>query len=197
MAKTALTNAAAATDIRDIKPLLHLPSGWEWLGWLATGLLAAGLIWLAVRWWRRRRAAAAVPTVVIPPHARARTRLRDALAWLSQPKPFCILISDTLRVYLEERFEWRAPERTTEEFLDELQDSPRLTLTQKQSLADFLTRCDLVKFARDQPGEPELRELLEAALRLVEQTAPDALAGPSAAAAQPETALPPQPAAPV
>jgi hypothetical protein len=90
---------------------------------------------------------------------------------IDQPKPFCIAISLGLRVYLEERFELRAPERTTEEFLDELQSSPRLALSQKQSLGDFLMRCDLVKFARHEPGEVALRELFDAAMRLVDETA--------------------------
>ena len=39
---------------------------------------------------------------------------------IGQPKEFCILVSDTLRWYLEERFDFHAPERTTEEFLYEL-----------------------------------------------------------------------------
>lgn len=97
----------------------------------------------------------------------------EALRSINRPEPFCVLISDALRLYLEERFEWHAPERTTEEFLDELRASPRLTVDQEISLSDFLTRCDLVKFARHQPAEPELRELFESALRLVDQTVPE------------------------
>ena len=64
----------------------------------------------------------------------------------------------------------RAPERTTEEFLGELQSSALLSLTQKRSLADFLVRCDLVKFARDEPTVEQLRELHESALRFVDET---------------------------
>jgi len=111
----------------------------------------------------------------VPPDVRARNRLREALALIGQPQPFCTLVSDTLRVYLEERFHFHAPDRTTEEFLDELQSSALLALSQKQSLGDFLTRCDLVKFARYEPGEPELRDLHDSALRLVDETAPPPL----------------------
>jgi len=53
----------------------------------------------------------------------------------------------------------RATERTTEEFLDELQSSGSLSFSQKQSLGDFLMRCDLVKFARHEPPSEQLREL--------------------------------------
>jgi len=122
--------------------------------------------------WRKSRARLKPAVIVVPPHVRARNKLREALAFIAQPKPFCTLVSDTLRAYLEERFNFRAPERTTEEFLDELQSSALMSLSQKQSLGDFLVRCDLVKFARYEPGEPELRDLLDAALRLVDETAP-------------------------
>jgi hypothetical protein len=167
-------------DIREVKPPVPIPSVWSWLGPILIGLVLALAVWLCWRAWRRRRGvSSAVPVMVIPPHVRARDRLREALGLMGQPKPFCIAISLTLRVYLEEQFQLRAPERTTEEFLDELQSSPRLSLRQKESLGDFLTRCDLVKFARHEPGELVLRELLDAAMRLVEETAgePEAVAG--------------------
>jgi len=45
-----------------------------------------------------------------------------------------------------------------------------LSAGQKQSLAEFLERCDLVKFARFEPTESALRELHESALRLVHET---------------------------
>jgi hypothetical protein len=47
-----------------------------------------------------------------------------------------------------------------------------LTPDQKDGLGEFLKRCDLVKFARYEPREPELRDLHESALRLVEETEP-------------------------
>ena len=76
---------------------------------------------------------------VVPPHIRARQRLQQALALLTQPREFCILVSDTVRWYLEERFDFRAPERTTEEFLHELQGTRLLTSDQKGSLGEFLS----------------------------------------------------------
>ena len=96
--------------------------------------------------------------------------MQEALDLLYEPRPFCILVSDAVRLYLEEAFSLRAPERTTEEFLDELQSSALLSFSQKQSLADFLMRCDLVKFARDEPTVEHLKELYESALRLVDET---------------------------
>jgi hypothetical protein len=81
-------------------------------------------------------------------------------------------VSDTARAYLEERFNFRAPERTTEEFLRELGGTDLLAKEQKESLGQFLQSCDLVKFAKYEPGEKELRELHGAAVKLVEETEP-------------------------
>src|SRR5262249_32925344 len=111
------SSASGGTNaLRDIKPPIEIPSGWAWVGWLV-GLLVLGLLlFFAWRYWQRRRLFVP-PVPVIPPHVRARQKLQDALAFLANPREFCILVSDALRWYLEERFNFRAPERTTEEFL--------------------------------------------------------------------------------
>lgn len=161
----------ATNDIRDIRPPVPLPDVWSWLPWLlAAVVLAAGafLLWRH----RRRRALSTPPAPSEPPHLRARRRLQEALALLDDPRAFCFAVSDALRGYLEERFALHAPERTTEEFLLELQYSAVLAPDQKTTLADFLQQCDLVKFARFEPGQAQLRQLHAVALRLVEETEP-------------------------
>ena len=177
-----ITNSPATTasdirDIRDIKPPLEIPNGWAWLWWTLAILfviIAAILIW---RWWQKRK----THVLIVPPipaHVRAKQKLAEALALISQPKPFCILVSDTARFYLEERFQFHAPERTTEEFLRELSGTNLLLPEQKESLGGFLASCDLVKFAKYEPGETELRELHGSALRLIEETEPVAVQSP-------------------
>jgi hypothetical protein len=122
-------------------------------------------------WWLRRKKPAAIdPALLIPPHRRAKERLRAATELLSDPYAFCSLVSDVIRVYLEERFDLHAPDRTTEEFLDELRNSSRLREDHKALLENFLMKCDLVKFAREEPSEPELRGLLDSAERLIDET---------------------------
>jgi len=120
--------------------------------------------------WLRRRFFKPAPAIVVPPHVRARQRLREALSLIQDARLFCIAVSDALRIYLEERFSFRAPERTTEEFLLDLQRTTLLSPEQKESLTAFLQECDLVKFARFEPNEDELRRLHDAALRLVDET---------------------------
>jgi hypothetical protein len=162
---------AGTNSLRDIKPPIEIPSGWAWMGWLLAALATAALAFWAWRYWQKRRAQIP-PVPVIPAHIRAKQKLREALALIGQPREFCILVSDTVRWYLEERFDIHAPERTTEEFLFELQWTNLLTPDQKDSLGDFLRCCDLVKFARYEPGPPELHGLHDSALRLVEETEP-------------------------
>jgi hypothetical protein len=177
MVNVAPTNAvsqlagAGTNELRDIKPPVEIPNGWIFVWWGLGVLALAALLFWAWRYWQRRRAQQLIIPPV-PPHVLAKQKLAEALNHISQPKEFCILVSDTARWYLEQRFDFRAPERTTEEFLHELQATDLLTPDQKQSLGEFLNRCDLVKFARYEPGEPELRELHAAAVRLVEETEP-------------------------
>jgi hypothetical protein len=169
--QTASIVATNANDIRDIAPPVEIASGWEWVGW-ALGALALVAILYGLWRWRQKRAAQIPSIPPLPAHIRAKLKLQEALALLAQPKPFVIAVSGTVRLYLEERFRFRAPERTTEEFLHELQRTDLLTRDQKDSLGDFLQSCDLVKFAKYEPGETELRDLHGSALRLVEETEP-------------------------
>jgi len=60
-------------------------------------------------------------------------------------------------LYLEERFNFRAPERTTEEFLLDLQRTSLLTVgTEGEPRRRFSSECDLVKFARFEPNEARI-----------------------------------------
>jgi hypothetical protein len=162
---------APVADIRGIKPPVEIASFWFWI-WLA--LICAVIALGIFLWWHRnkKKQAWVKPVPVIPPHRRAKEKLTRALDFIHEPYRFCSAVSDTLREYLEERFDLHAPERTTEEFLLELNSSMILDAVQKARLETFLNQCDLVKFARAEPVETELRALHGAALSLVEETEP-------------------------
>ena len=195
MVKTTNTAISAlartgTNDLRDIKPPVEIPSGWAWALWLALALIVAAALYFLWRYWKANRGKI-ILSPPVPAHIRAKQKLAEALNLISQPKEFCIVVSDTLRWYLEERFNFHAPERTTEEFLHELRSTTLLTPDQKESLVDFLNRCDLVKFAKYEPREPELRELHASAVRLVEETEPVLTPGADEGSATATAAAPP------
>src|SRR6185436_7579641 len=103
---------AGTNDIRGIKPPIEIPNGWLWFLAVVVVLVLAAAIVTAVLLWRKKQN---TPPIVpqLPAHVRARQRLQEALAWIDQPEPFCVAVSGTIRLYLEERFNFRAPERTT------------------------------------------------------------------------------------
>jgi len=178
------SQATNANDIRGLKPPIEIPNVWLWV-WVILGALAlAAALYAAWRYWRKK---VNVPPILpmIPPHERARQKLQAALAMINQPRPFCILVSDTIRLYLEERFNFHAPDRTTEEFLHELKATDRLLPDQKASLGEFLSVCDMVKFARYEPELPELQALHNSAVRLIDETEPQPVVAPENAPLNP------------
>jgi hypothetical protein len=162
-------SGADTNELRAVKPFVKVPIEWSWLWWVLLVLaLAAAAYWARRRWRKPPVAAPAAPST--PPHVLARQRLQAALNVIHDPREFCIRVSDALRNYLEDRFHFQAPDRTTEEFLTELHGTHLLTFDQRDSLAAFLQSCDLVKFARHEPTEAALRDLYDSALRLVDET---------------------------
>src|SRR5262249_36005948 len=89
-----------------------------------------------------------------------------------QAERFHTLLSDTVRRYLELRFQLRAPRQTTAEFLDAMRNSPQLDSGQRNLLRDFLERCDLAKFARAEYSTDECRNTADMARLFVDQTKP-------------------------
>ncbi|NOS70343.1 MAG: DUF4381 family protein [Verrucomicrobia bacterium] len=187
MATNQPVSIASATDIRDIVPPIDIPSGLAWLWWLVGTILLLALLIAAWRYWLRRKTQKPI-VIEIPAHERARRKLEAALNLFDQPKPFCTIVSDAVRLYLEERFGLRAPERTTDEFLGDLSRSAALTQAQKKSLEQFLSACDMVKFAKYEPQRPELEALYNSALRLIEETEPVKVQSPESRVQSPSPA---------
>lgn len=153
-----------------------VPSQWPW--YLAAGGAVLALGTLAFVALRRSRSHVHHPVAVaVPPHVkalRALERLRTAARTTpAQVEAFYVEVSGVLRTYLEERFGLHAPERTTEEFLRELEGGDRLAREHRAELERFLSRCDLVKFAAQVPGESDHLAMHALALAFVEATRSD------------------------
>ena len=88
-------------------------------------------------------------------------------------KEFYEQISDILRHYIEHRFNLRAPERTTEEFLAELTSADVLSKQDQERLGEFLQHCDLVKFAKYNPTTEQIQKTFDLVKDFIETTKSD------------------------
>ena len=150
-------------ELRPVRaPLPELGRGfvvraWPWLVAGAVGLAALGF---AVALWQRRAAERRRVTA----WDRAMSRL-EALAGRGLPSPdaadaWYVELSDIVRRYIEDQYGVRAPELTTEEFLQEAHRSANLSGPRRELLSAFLERCDRVKFAAYSPEHRESDEAL-------------------------------------
>lgn len=168
-------SAAPPAELRDIKPPVAIANPWFWAACILAAIAAALLARWGWRKWKSKRQAEAMAVPPVPAHIRAREKLMAALQLINDPPVFCTLVADIIRVYLDERFDLHAPDRTTEEFLRELRTSTVLTHVQKDMLEQFLTLCDLAKFARHEPTLKELERLHLVAAQLIDDTEPSAI----------------------
>ncbi len=184
--ESVLPDGAVADTLLPMRAPLEEPAPGVayWGTGAAIGL--AGLAALAVWLWSRRRAMATLRERETA-FERAMQRLGrlelqgvpdDAAAG-----PWYVELSDIVRRYIEERLAVRAPELTTEEFLREAGRNAEFSDGHRDLLADFLARCDQVKFAAHRPGAEESRRALEAARRFLAETRG------AGAAASPEQAV--------
>jgi hypothetical protein len=150
------------------------PATWRVATAAVLALLAmASLIALAA-WLRRKRERPAPARPPVPPHELALAAIQILLAkkWIEQEnvEPFYVELSQIVRAYIEARFNLRAPELTTEEFIREASASHHLSLDHQQLIAAFLEQCDLVKFAKHRPAQSDMRAACAAAERLIHET---------------------------
>lgn len=83
------------------------------------------------------------------------------------PYQFSIGVSDILRRFVLEQFNLPLTRQTSVEFLTAIASSAQFGQEDQALLADFLTRCDLIKFARYDATLDDSRSLLEEARRFV------------------------------
>jgi hypothetical protein len=174
--ESALEKAGNPTDIRDIKAPEPVPVDLRPYYIVGGALLGVALLAVLVHRLRgraRRAAAVAPPRPAHEVAAEALEQLRARrLVEAGAFKEYYSALSGIVRAYVEQRFEIRAPEMTTEEFLLASARSGKLLGPHRALLADFLTESDLVKFARHHPALVDTERAWTAARRLIAETAP-------------------------
>ena len=83
------------------------------------------------------------------------------------PYQFSIRVSNILRRYVVEQFDLPMTRQTSVEFLNAIASAPNFGDEEKALLADFLNRCDLIKFARYEATTEDSRLLLDEARQFV------------------------------
>ncbi|GDX09412.1 MAG: DUF4381 family protein [Verrucomicrobiota bacterium] len=155
--------------LRGIAPPVDVP--WPpWVWWaigIGSVIALALLTWLIV-WLARRRPKTPPPT----PRQIALRELEELRAHIREldSYAFSVRVSDVLRTYVGAQFSLPATSQTSPEFLASIADSPRFSAVDKQLLATFLERCDMLKFARIEAHAEENGELLGAAAAFVQGT---------------------------
>ncbi len=143
---------------RDALPLLAAAAG-------AFFLLAAG-------YYAARRIRAAIRNRRLSPQERARRELerllRQRLPETGRFKEFYFELTAIVRRFIEETTGIRAPEQTTEEFLQAAHTNPRFPPELLSTLRDFLLKADLVKYANFSPTPNAALDAVAAARALIE-----------------------------
>ena len=150
--------------LRDIAPAFDVFPYPTWM-LVAAGLVVlamiGGLIYLIGRLLSNRAA---------PPPPSPRTiALRElealrALVRSTEPYAFSIAVSDALRRYVSAQYRVRATEQTSPEFLAAIAESVKFGDADRRLLAEFLERCDLIKFAHIDADAADNERLLASAI---------------------------------
>jgi hypothetical protein len=140
------------------------------LPWWLYALLGAGgamlLLLPAALILRRSRRPPPAPET---PDQRALAELDRAAA--DDSERFHTQVADVLRRYLTERFELKALQQTTAEFVESLRSVSQLSAEQQAVLRDVLERCDQARFARVVTLPEECHALAERVRAFVHETA--------------------------
>jgi hypothetical protein len=171
-------------DIQDIAGPVDLPVDYTPHILLGVGIaiVIGGIIAAYLLLRRRERIIEEAPPR--PAHEIAYEQLQGiseaGLVETGEKEKYYVLLSAVVRQYLENRFGLHAPEMTTEEFLHIAASVPvdDSTLLQghREPLRDFLTECDLVKFAKYGPDEEQMNSAFGSAKHFVDETRSDLVA---------------------
>ena len=156
---------AAQQNFHEIAPPIDYSFIPAWAIFLASfvGLCLIGLlVWL----WKRKSKPQSPPKT---PRETALEELEVISSEIESAKPyeFSIRVSDILRRYVTSQYGLPLTRQTSIEFLTALSKLSSFSPSEKSLLEDFLSRCDLIKFARYEASSEDSRLLLEEATAFV------------------------------
>ncbi len=164
-----------------IKPVLDAPYSWDefkadvaynWHWILIFALVIGGTVF-GVLWYQRHKKIREEKRKPLPPHIVAikeLERIHHEKLWQSgKSKEYFSAITDTLRVYMDGRYEFGAMDMTSAEILRELKEvAPEQKL--QRSMQSLFELADLAKFAKATPEPEDCETAYFDAYYFVEQT---------------------------
>lgn len=162
-------------ELKDIKQPMEAPIGWSDIWpWLLGIVLLILIAYILKKYVFTKKEALKIekPKVIIPADITALqqlTKLDEAQLWQAgNVKKYHSEISEIIRRYTENRFNFIALELATDEIVSELKS--KVNNEQLASITILLQRADLAKFAKSKPDEDENKESMQLAKHFVGQT---------------------------
>lgn len=153
----------SAAKVKDIKAPFDEPFDWKWYlpyVYIALAVLVAILIlwYVLIKIKNRKPEEVAPPKPKVPAHITALAaleKIKEQAIWKeNKTKEYYSEITDTIRLYIEERFKIQALELTSDEIIHVFK-SQVIDTDSKSKLYQMLTLSDFVKFAKQIPIEAE------------------------------------------
>lgn len=155
----------AADELHDIAPPVDYSLIPTWAIFVAT-FVGLSLLGLAIWLFMRRRKPTQPPKLPRDRAIEALERIGNDIERIN-PYQFSIRVSDILRRYVTEQYALPVTRQTSVEFLNALTKRSPFSDEERSLLEDFLSRCDLIKFARYEATTADSQLLLEEATRFV------------------------------
>jgi len=159
---------SSLSGIEDPQPLPFLPPEEipytpRW--WYAAAAVVIAVVAFVVIMIIRASTRSVVGAAPATPTRLAIARLEDLQAQNLPTETIYTLVADHIRMYLKEQLGIDAVEMTTDELMDQLRRSDKLSKAHRGSLQNLLQQADLVKFAQFQPEEGAAQQLIKFAIR--------------------------------
>ena len=162
-------------ELKDIKNPMAAPIGWSDIWpWLIAFIVLALIIFLLKKYVFNKKEKIKIEKikVIIPADITALQQLKKldkAQLWQGgSVKEYYTELSEIIRRYTENRFNFIALELATDEIISELKS--KVNNEQLASITILLQRADLAKFAKSKPDEDENKESMQLAKHFVGQT---------------------------
>ncbi|MBZ0165964.1 MAG: DUF4381 family protein, partial [Candidatus Omnitrophica bacterium] len=163
---------AKEDGLRDIRGPVLYPIDPLFVAVLCAVMAAGGVVLVRLLWRQLiKRRAVQRQKPPLPPWEIALKLLEDLkkkkYVEYNKYQQFYSELSDILRRYMENHFCIRAPEMTTEEFLESIKNYESVAEEHKINLKRFLQHADVVKFAKVSPSTEEAEQSYELAKRFI------------------------------